>query len=194
MLCTHAGNHFQGKPGSAIATLGGNSFGRRIGPNPGTLPAERQARLRSKSRLLRRIVADALHGSKQDDSTRNHLAAGRLPLATLFLAIAAVAFGMAEFGAKAAESRRRRSLPPQAQTLGGPDTLSLATIASLPAIALLSSCTTSPQLSGEFIVDGGGGILLPLTGSVSLKRAHARRGAKAYRGSICRRRVGATRP
>jgi protein involved in polysaccharide export with SLBB domain len=80
---------------------------------------------------------------------------------TLFLAIAAMAFGMAEFGAKAAESAADDAAA-EAQALGGPDTTIPGDSRLAPGDRLTLVVYDQPQLSGEFIVDGGGGILLPV--------------------------------
>jgi polysaccharide export outer membrane protein len=85
----------------------------------------------------------------------------------LFLAIAAIAFGMAAFGAKAAESAADDAAT-EAQALGGPDTTVPGDYRLAPGDRLTLVVYDQPQLSGEFIVDGGGGILLPVAGGVAL--------------------------
>jgi protein involved in polysaccharide export with SLBB domain len=86
---------------------------------------------------------------------------------TLFLAVAAIALGIAEFGARAAEPAADDAVA-EAQTLGSSD----ATVPGDYRLAAGDRLTLvvydQPQLSGEFIVDGGGGILLPVAGGVTL--------------------------
>jgi polysaccharide export outer membrane protein len=83
---------------------------------------------------------------------------------TLFVAIAAVAFGMAAVGAKAADD----DAAAETQTLGGPDATVPGDYRLAPGDRLTLVVYDQPQLSGEFIVDGGGGILLPVAGGVTL--------------------------
>jgi polysaccharide biosynthesis/export protein len=78
-----------------------------------------------------------------------------------------MAFGMAEFGAKAAESAADDAAA-EAQALGGPDTTIPGDYRLAPGDRLTLVVYDQPQLSGEFIVDGGGGILLPVAGGVTL--------------------------
>jgi polysaccharide export outer membrane protein len=82
---------------------------------------------------------------------------------TLLLTVAAVAFGMAEFGAKAAADTADET-----QTLGGADATVPGDYRLAPGDRLTLVVYDQPQLSGEYIVDGGGGILLPLAGAVNL--------------------------
>jgi polysaccharide export outer membrane protein len=86
---------------------------------------------------------------------------------TLFLAIAAIAFGMAEFGAKAAETTADDAAT-ESQTPGGPDATVPGDYRLAPGDRLTLVVYDQPQLSGEFIVDGGGGLVLPLAGAVNL--------------------------
>jgi polysaccharide export outer membrane protein len=85
----------------------------------------------------------------------------------LFLAIAAIAFGMAVFGAKAAEGAEDDAAT-EARALGGPDTTAAGDYRLAPGDRLTLIVYDQPQLSGEFIVDGGGGILLPVAGGITL--------------------------
>jgi polysaccharide export outer membrane protein len=78
----------------------------------------------------------------------------------LFLTVAAIAIGVAQFGAKATEGDNPA---PQAET-AVPGDYRIA-----PGDRLEIDVYEEPQLSGKFIVDGGGGIVLPLIGSVGLK-------------------------
>jgi polysaccharide export outer membrane protein len=86
---------------------------------------------------------------------------------TLFLAVAAVAFGMAEFGANAAEDTAD-AVAVEAQTQGGSDATVPRDYRLAPGDRLTLVVYDQPQLSGEFIVDGGGDILLPVAGGVTL--------------------------
>jgi polysaccharide export outer membrane protein len=90
--------------------------------------------------------------------------AGRLP--ALFLAVAAAAMVTAEIGARAEETGND---PGQAATYA--EAISNAAPVDYrlaPGDHLTLVVYDQPQLSGEFIVDGGGGIILPVAGSVNL--------------------------
>lgn len=90
------------------------------------------------------------------------LPAGRL--AILFLAVGAAAIVTAQFGATATEAAANdRSGPEALADSTAPGDYRLA-----PGDRLTIVVYDQPQLSGEFIVDGGGGILLPVAGNVGL--------------------------
>jgi polysaccharide biosynthesis/export protein len=86
------------------------------------------------------------------------------PLA-LLLAITMAAFALMNFTAQASETagdaQASASVDPEAPDLSGDYRLA-------PGDRLTIVVYDQPQLSGHFIVDGGGGILLPVAGAVSL--------------------------
>ena len=86
--------------------------------------------------------------------------AGRL--AAFFVTLIAVSLATAQFGAKAEEAATDEHTA-QATDLAVPGDYRLGT-----GDRLIIVVYDQPQLSGEFIVDGGGGILLPVAGAVSL--------------------------
>ena len=49
------------------------------------------------------------------------------------------------------------------------------------------------QLSGDFVINGDGQILLPLAGTVDCRRLNPQRGSAAHSGAICGRHLGASR-
>ena len=83
------------------------------------------------------------------------------PLAML-LAVTMAAFAPMNFGARASETMGG------AQVSASADDFATADYRLAPGDRLTIVVYDQPQLSGQFIVDGGGGILLPLVGGVSL--------------------------
>jgi polysaccharide export outer membrane protein len=92
-------------------------------------------------------------------------AAGRLP--ALFLAVTAAAILTSEFGAKASEMAADGNAA-QTGTAAVMDPAAPGDYRLAPGDRLTLVVYDQPQLSGEFIVDGGGSLLLPLAGNVSL--------------------------
>jgi polysaccharide biosynthesis/export protein len=88
---------------------------------------------------------------------------GGKPLA-LLLAITMPAFAPMNFGAQASETVGDAQVSASADASANTS----ADYRLAPGDRLTIMVYDQPQLSGEFIVDGGGGILLPLAGGVSL--------------------------
>ena len=86
------------------------------------------------------------------------------PLA-MFLAVTMAAFAPMNFAAQASEPSATLKFRQVLST----SRLRRVTTVWLRAIVSALSCSTSRSFPGDFIIDGGGGILLPLAGSVSLK-------------------------
>jgi len=89
---------------------------------------------------------------------------------TLFLVASISAFAPANFSAKALERLEDESSG-QASVSAEPEPSSAVTAdyRLSPGDRITIVVFDQPQLSGAFIIDGGGGILLPLAGNVSLK-------------------------
>ena len=85
------------------------------------------------------------------------------PLLTLFLAITIGALVTMDLGAKASEKLGEVGSEEASANADASGDYRLA-----PGDRLTIVVFDQPQLSGEFIIDGGGGVLLPLAGSVSL--------------------------
>ena len=85
------------------------------------------------------------------------------PLA-LLLAISMAAFSPMNFAAQASETVGDAQVSASADDSAAP----LADYRLAPGDRLTIVVYDQPQLSGQFVVDGGGGILLPLAGGVSL--------------------------
>jgi polysaccharide biosynthesis/export protein len=85
------------------------------------------------------------------------------PLA-LLLAVTMAAFAPMNFAAQASEAAGDA----QASASAVDSTISSADYHLAPGDRLTIVVYDQPQLSGQFIVDGGGGLLLPLAGAVSL--------------------------
>jgi polysaccharide biosynthesis/export protein len=86
------------------------------------------------------------------------------PLA-LLLAITMAAFAPMNFGAQASETVGDAQVSASADA----SATTSADYRLAPGDLLTIVVYDQPQLSGEFMIDGGGGILLPMIGSVSLK-------------------------
>lgn len=84
-------------------------------------------------------------------------------LATLFMSVAAVAIAVTGLGAQAADASADDPVALADASVASPGDYRLA-----PGDRLTLVVYDQPQLSGEFIVDGGGGILLPVAGAVDL--------------------------
>ena len=91
-------------------------------------------------------------------------------LLTLFLVVSIGAFSSVNFGAKASEGPGDQNSR-EASASAGAETSSPGTAdyRLSPGDRLTIVVFDQPQLSGEFIIDGGGGFLLPLAGNVSVK-------------------------
>jgi polysaccharide biosynthesis/export protein len=94
----------------------------------------------------------------------------------LFLVVAIVALVATDFAVNASEKLRENSSgqasanPGELETsLAGPAEDALGDYRLSPGDNLKIVVLDQPELSGDFIVDGGGGILLPLAGNVSLE-------------------------
>jgi polysaccharide biosynthesis/export protein len=86
------------------------------------------------------------------------------PLAVL-LAVTMAAFTPMDFAAQASETVGNAQVSASADD---PAALSPSDYRLAPGDRLVIIVYDQPQLSGQFIIDGGGGILLPLAGGVSL--------------------------
>ena len=85
------------------------------------------------------------------------------PLA-MFLAVTMAAFAPMNFAAQASEPLGDAQVSTSAVDFAAPS----GDYRLAPGDRLTIVVFDQPQLSGDFIIDGGGGILLPLAGSVSL--------------------------
>jgi len=85
----------------------------------------------------------------------------------LFLIITIIALVTMDFGVKASEKLGEADASDT--NSAGPPKDAAGDYRLSPGDRLTLVVFDQPQLSGEFIIDGGGGILLPLAGSVSLK-------------------------
>jgi polysaccharide biosynthesis/export protein len=93
------------------------------------------------------------------------LRAGRL----LFLAVAIGALVATDFAVKASEGQAGAAAGESETSSPGAPEHASGDYRLAPGDRLNIVVYDQPQLSGEFIIDGGGGILLPIIGSVSLK-------------------------
>jgi len=93
------------------------------------------------------------------------LRAGRL----LFLAVAIGALVATDFAVKASEGQAGAVAGESETSSPGAPEHASSDYRLAPGDRLNIVVYDQPQLSGEFIIDGGGGILLPIIGSVSLK-------------------------
>jgi polysaccharide export outer membrane protein len=92
---------------------------------------------------------------------------------TLFLVISMAAFAPVNFAARASEQlgddAGQASIADQSEPSSAASEDASGDYRLAPGDRLTIVVFDQPQLSGEFIIDGGGGILLPLAGGVSLK-------------------------
>src|SRR5262249_31675595 len=106
----------------------------------------------------------------QKKSRFNHLRAWHPPadrVLALVLTASVATLSLMSFSAQAAEPADEAASSATAVNTEAPSVAGDYRLSSGDRLNIV--VLDQPQLSGEFIVDGGGGILLPMAGNVSLK-------------------------